>query len=268
MNPIPSELEKVGQLRKRVQQAGLVPADASDVEFLSDVTYLRYLRARGLDLNRAFAMLSHSLEWRQREKPREFVCHVCRANPRSHTMRCVGRDLAGRPVFYSHFAGAQNLSPEDNAKHLVWMLENCFTHDMAEAQSFVWIVDFIGFGLGEMNPAMGSRALKVFAEHYPERLGQAILLDAPTIFYGLWRMISPLLDVTTRSKMTFISRKDRHALFGKLFDDHLVEVLDEQGTIARDPKLLSAHNWWTSAAEPCPSINHADALLGEASNGS
>jgi len=38
------------------------------------------------------------------------------------------------------------------------------------ATSFVWILDFSGFGLGCCNPAQGKAAISTLADHYPERL--------------------------------------------------------------------------------------------------
>ena len=39
---------------------------------------------------------------------------------------------------------------------------------------------------------------------YPERLAQLWFLNAPGIFWGLWKMVSPFIDAGTREKISFV----------------------------------------------------------------
>lgn len=47
--------------------------------------------------------------------------------------------------------------------------------------------------------------------HFPERLSQLWFLDAPFIFYGLWRCVSPFIEPATRAKIVFLSKGQRAA---------------------------------------------------------
>lgn len=40
--------------------------------------------------------------------------------------------------------------------------------------------------------------------HFPERLDRLVMYAAPTIFFGLWRVLTPFLDAKTRAKVTFV----------------------------------------------------------------
>jgi len=41
--------------------------------------------------------------------------------------------------------------------------------------------------------------------HYPERLGVLILVDAPFVFRAFWKVISPFVDAKTLKKVVFVS---------------------------------------------------------------
>lgn len=74
---------------------------------------------------------------------------------------------------------------------------------------WVLIIDFLGYGMRDNNP-MAAVLLKQLLAHYPERLGLAILIDAPMIFSGLWALLRPLLDENTSKKVVFV--KSKHLL--------------------------------------------------------
>eukprot|EP00183_Erythrolobus_madagascarensis_P006752 CAMPEP_0185843996 /NCGR_PEP_ID=MMETSP1354-20130828/329_1 /TAXON_ID=708628 /ORGANISM="Erythrolobus madagascarensis, Strain CCMP3276" /LENGTH=265 /DNA_ID=CAMNT_0028543599 /DNA_START=36 /DNA_END=833 /DNA_ORIENTATION=+ len=253
-----AERVKVQQLREKVEaDFKESPMSAEHRTFLTDITYTRYLRARGQNVDKAYAMLCTSLKWREKEAPASLVCAACMRNKRSHTMRCIGRDKLGRPVFYSHFTGVENRVPEENAHHLIWMLENCFADEPDTPQQYVWVVDFVGFGRQDLNPAIGKKSLQVFSDQYPERLGKALILDSPMVFSGLWRILSAFIDAHTHTKVEFVSMRSRKPAFDALMDAELVERLEAEISDARNPQKLKEKNWWTTAEEPCPSLKHA-----------
>lgn len=46
--------------------------------------------------------------------------------------------------------------------------------------------------------------LNLAANHYPERLGCFIVVDAPRIFSMMWAAIRPIVDVKTKEKIVFL----------------------------------------------------------------
>eukprot|EP00615_Pteridomonas_danica_P012556 CAMPEP_0114336896 /NCGR_PEP_ID=MMETSP0101-20121206/6013_1 /TAXON_ID=38822 ORGANISM="Pteridomonas danica, Strain PT" /NCGR_SAMPLE_ID=MMETSP0101 /ASSEMBLY_ACC=CAM_ASM_000211 /LENGTH=336 /DNA_ID=CAMNT_0001468973 /DNA_START=30 /DNA_END=1040 /DNA_ORIENTATION=+ len=131
------------------------------------------------------------------------VCLHCREDPSAHCFYRVGLDRIGRHVIYSCAARARNRVVVDNMEHMAYEFERIFDHNSAPGK-VVWVIDFKGFGLRDCNPAMGSTALPMFAAHYPERLGQIVLVDPPRIFAGLWAGVQPILDPVTKSKVVFL----------------------------------------------------------------
>lgn len=71
-------------------------------------------------------------------------------------------------------------------------------------EQWVWVSDFFGFSTGDMNPAMAKQFVDLSAIHYPERLGAYVVIDAPFIFEGLWRLVKPWLDPVTVQKIVFV----------------------------------------------------------------
>ena len=53
---------------------------------------------------------------------------------------------------------------------------------------------------------------EVLQQHYPERLGELWFLNAPFIFWGLWRVVSPFIQQGTKDKIKFLSGKDRERM--------------------------------------------------------
>lgn len=45
---------------------------------------------------------------------------------------------------------------------------------------------------------------KLLQNHYVEQLAQLVMVGAPTIFWGLWRVVSPFIDPETRKKVVFV----------------------------------------------------------------
>lgn len=53
---------------------------------------------------------------------------------------------------------------------------------------------------------------EVLQQHYPERLGELWFLNAPFIFWGLWRVVSPFIQQATKDKIKFLSGRDRERM--------------------------------------------------------
>jgi hypothetical protein len=87
--------------------------------------------------------------------------------------------------------------------HMAFEIERLFDHNAAPGK-MTWIIDFAGFGLAHADPRLGATALPMFANHYPERMGQIVLVDPPALFHGVWIGVQPILDLVTRSKVVFL----------------------------------------------------------------
>ncbi len=76
--------------------------------------------------------------------------------------------------------------------------------DLAPEQMTV-VVDFAGYSIFNAPPTQTSlETLRIMLNHYPERLGCAVLLSPPTLFQVFWGVAQPFLDARTVAKIHFI----------------------------------------------------------------
>jgi hypothetical protein len=45
-------------------------------------------------------------------------------------------------------------------------------------------------------------------QHYVEHLDRLFMVNASTIFWGLWKIVSPFIDPVTRAKIVFVDGTD------------------------------------------------------------
>ena len=254
--------------------------------YCTDAQIARFAKADGLNLKKAEARARATLRWRAEYGASRRVCVACRdRSPRSHYMQHVGFDRFGRAVVYSCYKWALNVNVPDNIEHMVMCLERvCAAMDSAygppekRQERCVWIMDFWGFGMRNMNPAQGEgarvrrmrapdtragacpraglrscaltrsrtppslagvKACKILAKYYCERLGLGVIVEAPKLFSGLWRVMEPMLDPVTKAKVAFAPGPDRKGQPGKksarllqtlqrFFDDEMCDWVMEE----------------------------------------
>jgi len=181
-------------------------------ERASDAMVERYLCAvqgHGTDVEKkACRRLKETLAWWDRENPVELYCPVCyNGGDAEHYMQVVCYDVTGRPTIYSCLELATNKDIEDNRKHIISTFETAIDLMGDGATSWNWVLDLHGFRLVDCDPRLAKIFLHLAADHYPERLGNFFLVDAPKIFSGLWNVISPFIDPKTKQKIEFVSSK-------------------------------------------------------------
>ena len=72
----------------------------------------------------------------------------------------------------------------------------------------VFIFDFQHFSWDNLDTRTAAATLKQGQDYHPERLKKAILFKAPTLFWTLWKLITPLMDAKTKSKFVFANNAD------------------------------------------------------------
>lgn len=191
----------------------------------------RYWRATGKDTRHAARRLKDTLSWWDKEKPSEILCTACpfdKPGKCSHYMQIVCRDKFSRPVIYSCLQLAQNKNMTDNYKHMVMVFETAIRMMAPGVEQWCWILDFHGFSVRDCDPRLARIFLSLAATHYPERLGNFWIIDAPVLFNTLWSAISPFIDPKTKKKIAFLSTKKQKALeakFAEHFDQHDISWL-------------------------------------------
>jgi len=181
--------------------------DQAVLKFLTNTACYRFLRAREGNAEAAMRMIRTTVEWRRKNDMfnRKPECAVCmEQEPRAHAYFCMGTDVRDRAVMYSCSARAvDQKSVEAGMFHMVCEMEHFLNDDTGVAQ-IVWVVDFNGFKARHSNPELGRQSVTLFQQVYPERLGQLVLLDFPWLFSVFFKIVAPLIDPVTRSKITIL----------------------------------------------------------------
>jgi len=157
------------------------------------------------------------------------MCQAClNKDLRSHYMQHVGWDKRGRALVYSDIGIARDKAPKSNAEHCIQVLEFLepilppFPNDQ-----YLWVVDFHKFSISDMNPKMAIACLSLFGRCYPERLGQMILVGAPSLFNVFFRAVAPFADPVSVKKVRFARGPDGKG-GGKKFDPVMNEFFDDE----------------------------------------
>lgn len=74
-------------------------------------------------------------------------------------------------------------------------MENAILNLPPDQEQMVWLIDFDGFHLSNISIKVTKETAHVLQEHYPERLGVAILYNPPKFFEPFWTVCHFLFTV-------------------------------------------------------------------------
>ncbi|GAB4822310.1 hypothetical protein N2152v2_009356 [Parachlorella kessleri] len=240
------EESKLGQLQKEISP--LIKDSPALQAFCTRSCYVRYLRARHWNVQKAAKMLAATLEWRSEYKPEALTCEGLAHEGSKGRMYVLPRpDKEGRPIVVMRPREDPNPSSnEDRIKWLVYVLEAASElADATEPGTMTWIIDYENYTRKASPPLKVSlQTLHILQNHYPERLGRAVCYHPPAIFDLLWRAVWPFIDPVTYKKVVFVNKKSPEGLMGSYF--HL-EGLD--AALGGTATLQDIFSWQQYAAQ-------------------
>ncbi|KAF8071928.1 CRAL-TRIO domain-containing protein [Lyophyllum atratum] len=172
--------------------------------WLSCECLLRYLRAtKWKSAAAAIQRLDATLKWRREYGIYEDVS-ASFVEPEAVTGKQVlfGYDSRGRPGLYLFPSRQNTVEATRQIQFTVWMLER--TVDLMGPG--VETLDLlINYGDKSKNPSLGvaRTVLNILQDHYPERLGAALILNVPFLLNAFYKLINPFIDPVSREKMKF-----------------------------------------------------------------
>ena len=206
--------------------------------------YIRWLRARNLNVPSAAQMLEHHLEWRASMGVDKIATLSadevlgCSADLiDQHIPKWVrGRDRAGRPIQWTQWANVdvdaalEATTIERYLDYHVWKwvhMEHALGAATRDAKRYVGkivvVVDLDGMRLGQCTRAfyhMVRGIASIDGDNYPERLGQCLIVNAPRVFAVVWSGVSRFIDPATQRKLRILNSS------GKSIVEQLSEVID------------------------------------------
>lgn len=246
--PLEEEIVSLNEFKRQIEKKGIVLpvtlVSAGDYEG----TLLRFLRARQLDTAKALKMLEDTLAFRTQEKVDSLllkpVAPEAVANIRKH-QACshLGVDLEGHPLFldrpgYTDIDGMLSSGVKEDdvmryhlqelewfANYYAWMRSEQCGHTV-DKKTVVIDGAKISVALFMKIRTLFSRISTVDQANYPENVHKIVIMNAGWFFSGVFRLITPLLDVHTREKIAILnsSRSDFDALHAVVAPSHLPKV--------------------------------------------
>ncbi|KAI3672410.1 hypothetical protein L6452_38498 [Arctium lappa] len=203
-----SEVRETIKKQKSIEKMKVCrPDDFS--RFCCDGSIARYLRARNWNVKKAVKMLEASLIWRMNYKPEE-ICweHISTEAETGKIYRSSYMDKNGRTVLVMRPRFQNSKSTRSQIKYLVYCMENAILNLPSDQEQMIWLIDFQGFNLSNISIKSTKETAHILQDHYPERLGLAILYNPPKFFEPFYKVVKPFLEPKTANKVKFVYADD------------------------------------------------------------
>ncbi|KAF2468912.1 CRAL/TRIO domain-containing protein [Lindgomyces ingoldianus] len=165
---------------------------------------LRYLRASKWHLAQATTRLHSTLIWRREYGTDTFTADYISEENATGKQVILGYDNEGRPCLYLLPNKQNTKNSPKQVEHLVFMLERTLEITPPGQETLALLVDFRNSSAGS-NPSVGTgrQVLNILQNHYPERLGRALITHLPWYVTTFLKLISPFIDPVTKTKMRY-----------------------------------------------------------------
>ena len=209
---------------------------------MNDNTFLRYLKARNFNIDKAIAMLRGTIQWRLDFGIREeggdgkvlTMAHwmdVLSVENSTGKMFVRGFDRVGHALLYMRPRHENTNNHDGNLKHLVYSMERAIAILDASGrgrEKIILLIDYEGYSLMNSPPMKTSKAvLAILQDHYPERLHRAYCIRPPWVVNAFFNVISPFIDPVTRDKIVMVTGSSAAAVGAKLAKEIDVEILEK-----------------------------------------
>ncbi|KAK6159004.1 hypothetical protein DH2020_006318 [Rehmannia glutinosa] len=116
-------------------------------------------------------------------------------------------------------------SVEEQIKYLVYCMENAIAKLDEGQDQMVWLIDFQKWNMACISVKVTRETARVLQDHYPERLGIAILYNPPKVFESFWLLVKPFLEHKTYKKVKFVysDQPQSMKIMESLFDMDILE---------------------------------------------
>ncbi|CEL55475.1 CRAL-TRIO domain-containing protein C23B6,04c OS=Schizosaccharomyces pombe (strain 972 / ATCC 24843) GN=SPCC23B6.04c PE=1 SV=1 [Rhizoctonia solani AG-1 IB] len=184
-------------------------------QWLTRECLLRYLRASKWVLATTITRLDDTLKWRREYGLYDLVTpeHV---EPEALTGKEIlaGYDVERRPALYMMPSRQNTEESPRQLQFAVWMLERAVDLMGPGVENLDILINFADRG---KNPSLttSKNMLNILQNHYPERLGLALIINVPTMINLFFKAIMPFVDPITRAKVKFNPEIIKEGLFDK-----------------------------------------------------
>jgi hypothetical protein len=170
----------------------------------------RFLIARRLEVNQAAKMIEAHVTWRAANLPMPMTAEI-RQELQKGKYYVHGVDGEERPIIVVR---SGRFDPKERdlqtaVNSLVFVIEQAVRKLPDGVSQFAVLYDRTGFSVGKnWDFELIKGANRVLSDNYPERLGGAYVYPCGMVLYGLWKIISPVLDPRTRQKIRLVTSNE------------------------------------------------------------
>jgi hypothetical protein len=223
------QLKATNELMRRIEEESLEFNHDEEDEFLK---MLRFLRARKFDVAQSFNMIKEDVKWRSQENRLKL-----RKETAQEVLQCdltqiykyfptwiQGFDKQLRPVSYRQFGIFEiwNVLKLTTMQQLIrfhaWETEQAL-YSMYKfsrlhgynIETFVLVVDAAGWNMSLATSdafTFIKGMVSTDSDHYPERLGTMIIINAPSVLSFAWGIVQGFLDPVTKAKIRILSSRE------------------------------------------------------------
>lgn len=211
-NPLDANLiEKSGAAKELFMQAA-----TDDL----DTILLRFLRARKWKLPEAFSMLIDFLKWRIQVGVHRLLQEGERClSPnlfKSGKSFTWGEDKKGRLCVYIrarlHDKNANTI--EENTRYVIYCLETGRRLRRYDEQRVIVVVDMSNLTWASLDFPFAQMIMRFLQAYYPEILAHVLIVNAPWMFWGFWKLLSSVLDPVVAAKFKWIEGDELASYIG------------------------------------------------------
>ncbi|OUM59368.1 hypothetical protein PIROE2DRAFT_21250 [Piromyces sp. E2] len=179
-----------------------------------DSVALRFLRARKWNVNRAVKMTTACLQWRIEWNVRALL-EVGEQGIDDDVFKTgkafiFGKDKEDRPlsIVRVRFHNKNTVPLFESEKLTMFLLETGRLSIKPPVEMCSIVFDMTDFSMTNMDYPYVKFVLHCLQNYYPECLGVCLIVNAPWIFNGCWKIIKPLLDPVVSSKVHFVKTEE------------------------------------------------------------
>lgn len=184
--------------------AKTAPLEEDERMFLTRDCLLRYLRADKWNISAAETRLRNTLSWRREYGIQKITPDYIGIENETGKQLIVGWDNEGRPCQIMRPSKQNTERTPRQIEHLVFMLERSIDLMPAGQETLTLLINFAETRSGQgATLAQGKLTLWILQNHYPERLGRALVTNVPWVIWGFFKLITPFIDPLTKEKIKF-----------------------------------------------------------------
>jgi hypothetical protein len=182
------------------------PVTARERAWLTRECLQRYLRATKWSVDDAERRLLATLAWRREYGIDGFTPDYVSPEQETGKEIVMGWDRAGRPCQYLTPNRQNTDASPRQIHHLFYMIDRAIEVMPPGVETVSLMINFKP-SKARQNTSVpigtAREVLSVLQNHYPERLGKALIINVPWIVSGFFKIITPFIDPVTREKLKF-----------------------------------------------------------------